>query len=192
VEQAAFDDITYRKGRAVIRMLENYLGADDFRDGVRAYMKRYKYGNTRTDDLWDALEKASGKNVKDIANAFTTKPGVPLITVDKVTPGNAATVLTLKQGRYAVDDSAEEKTAWPVPVYAAEAGPNKPSVLQFVEGDKPVDMTIAGRPPIKVNVGQTVYCRTHHGAAFADLIGQLDTLDPADQLGLLFDCWALG
>ena len=37
VDQAnqAFDNITYQKGRAVIRMLETYVGADPFRDGVK-------------------------------------------------------------------------------------------------------------------------------------------------------------
>jgi aminopeptidase N len=75
VEQAAFDDITYRKGRAVIRMIENYVGEDAFREGIQAYMKRYGYKNTVTDNLWDELEKASGKKIKEIADDFATKPG---------------------------------------------------------------------------------------------------------------------
>ena len=33
-----FDLITYEKGAAVVRMIEQYLGADAFRDGVRRYM----------------------------------------------------------------------------------------------------------------------------------------------------------
>jgi aminopeptidase N len=54
VEQAsqAFDSITYSKGEAVIRMLEGYVGADAWRDGVRRYMKAHAYGNTVSDDLW--------------------------------------------------------------------------------------------------------------------------------------------
>jgi len=38
VEQAsqAFDTITYSKGEAVIRMMENYVGEDAWRNGVRA------------------------------------------------------------------------------------------------------------------------------------------------------------
>ena len=34
-----FDLITYEKGAAVVRMIEHYLGADVFRDGVRRYMR---------------------------------------------------------------------------------------------------------------------------------------------------------
>ena len=56
VEQAsqAFDAITYQKGGAVIRMLEGYVGADAWREGVRSYMKLHAYGNTVSDDLWRA------------------------------------------------------------------------------------------------------------------------------------------
>src|SRR3712207_1355938 len=80
VQQAsqAFDTITYEKGEAVIRMIEAYLGEADFRQGVRAYMKRHAYGNTVTGDLWSALERASGKPVRAIAGDFTTQTGVPL------------------------------------------------------------------------------------------------------------------
>ncbi|MBI1834359.1 MAG: M1 family peptidase, partial [Burkholderiales bacterium] len=50
VEQAsqAFDTITYQKGESVIRMLENYVGEEAWRKGVRAYMKKHAYGSTVT------------------------------------------------------------------------------------------------------------------------------------------------
>ena len=63
----AFDAITYNKGQAFIRMLENYLGADAFRDGIRRYMAAHAYSNTTTADLWQALEAATGKPVASIA-----------------------------------------------------------------------------------------------------------------------------
>ena len=59
----AFDAITYNKGQALIRMLENYLGEEAFRDGIRRYMAAHAYGNTTTADLWQALESAAGKPV---------------------------------------------------------------------------------------------------------------------------------
>ena len=51
----AFDSITYAKGQAVIGMIEAAVGPDPFRAGVRSYMAKYKYGNTRTDQLWAEL-----------------------------------------------------------------------------------------------------------------------------------------
>ena len=58
-----FDVLTYEKGASVVRMLEQYLGADRFRAGIRRYMARHQYGNTETSDLWDALEAETGEPV---------------------------------------------------------------------------------------------------------------------------------
>ena len=55
-----FDVLTYEKGAAVVRMLEQYLSPEAFRDGVRLYLRRHAYANTATTDLWDALEEVSG------------------------------------------------------------------------------------------------------------------------------------
>ena len=79
--EQAFDPITYKKGEAVIRMLEAYAGPDAWRDGVRAYMAEHAYGNATSDDLWRAIDKAAGKPVSAVARDFTTQPGVPLIHV---------------------------------------------------------------------------------------------------------------
>ena len=35
-----FDVLTYEKGAAVVRMLEQYLGEDRFREGIRRYLGR--------------------------------------------------------------------------------------------------------------------------------------------------------
>src|SRR5919109_3420077 len=50
--EAMFDVLTYEKGASVLRMLEQYVGPEVFRAGVRAYLDRHAYGNTRTEDLW--------------------------------------------------------------------------------------------------------------------------------------------
>ncbi|WGS22054.1 MULTISPECIES: M1 family metallopeptidase [unclassified Bradyrhizobium] len=63
----AFDAITYNKGQALIRMLENYLGAQAFRDGIRKYMAVHAYSNSTTADLWQALESAAGKRIAGVA-----------------------------------------------------------------------------------------------------------------------------
>ena len=58
-----FDDITYNKAGAIVRMLEGYLGPEVFRAGVRKYVADHAYGNTTPADLWRALEAVSGKPV---------------------------------------------------------------------------------------------------------------------------------
>ena len=56
-----FDVLTYQKGGAVLRMLEQYLGEEQFRQGVSHYLRQHAYGNTETSDLWDAIEETSGR-----------------------------------------------------------------------------------------------------------------------------------
>jgi len=75
---AAFDGITHTKGKAFIRQLESYLGAEVFRAGMRLYMATHAYGNATTADLWQALAVASDKEVAELAVRYTAQPGVPL------------------------------------------------------------------------------------------------------------------
>ncbi|BFZ55673.1 Aminopeptidase 2 mitochondrial [Savitreella phatthalungensis] len=76
-----FDAISYLKGAMLIRMLCAYLGQDVFLAGVRHYLKRHKYGNTVTSDLWKALSEVSGKDVASVADVWTSKVGYPVLNV---------------------------------------------------------------------------------------------------------------
>lgn len=49
------------QGSSVLRMIENYLGENDFREGIRMYLRKNQYGNARTDQLWAALSEQSVK-----------------------------------------------------------------------------------------------------------------------------------
>src|SRR5580700_1495858 len=62
--RSMFDVLTYEKGAAVLRMLEQFLGAEVFRKGISAYLKKHQYANTETGDLWDALQESSGQPVR--------------------------------------------------------------------------------------------------------------------------------
>ena len=79
--EGMFDVLTYEKGGGVLRMLEQYLGADVFRDGVRPYLKAHAYANTVTTDLWDALEEASGEPVRDMMDTWILQGGHPLVSL---------------------------------------------------------------------------------------------------------------
>ena len=76
-----FDVLTYEKGCGVLRMLEQHIGPEVFRDGVRTYLKAHAYGNTVTSDLWDALEDASGAPVRDVMDTFILQGGHPLVSL---------------------------------------------------------------------------------------------------------------
>ncbi|MFC5478983.1 M1 family metallopeptidase [Massilia suwonensis] len=193
VEQAsqAFDEITYQKGEAVIRMLEAYVGEDAWRRGVRAYMREHAYGNTASSDLWRQVERAAAKPVTAIAHDFTLQPGVPLIRVgEPVCKGGSMTV-ALTQGEFSRDQPNRKALSWRVPVIAQAAG-GTTQARTLVAGGKG-SLSLPGCAPVVVNAGQSGYYRTLYSqAGFAQLAQQFATLAPIDQLGMLADSWSLG
>jgi aminopeptidase 2 len=42
-----FDEISYKKGGSVIRMMANFLGVDVFNKGIEEYLKKHTYGNAK-------------------------------------------------------------------------------------------------------------------------------------------------
>jgi aminopeptidase N len=193
VEQAnqAFDEITYQKGEAVIRMLEAYVGENAWRSGVRNYMQAHAYGNTASSDLWKEIEKASAKPVTAIAHDFTLQPGVPLIRVGAPVCANGKTRLALTQEEFSRDRPDKKPLAWRVPVIAQIGGEGKPAST-LVSGGKGT-LTLPGCGAVIVNAGQSGYYRTLYAPKeFAQLAQSFATLAPIDQLGLLSDSGALG
>ncbi|MCB0966999.1 MAG: hypothetical protein KDB37_09215, partial [Ilumatobacter sp.] len=73
--EGMFDVLTYQKGGALLRMLEQYLGEEEFRDGVRHYLTTHSYDNTETSDLWDAIEHTSGEPVRRMMDSWIWQPG---------------------------------------------------------------------------------------------------------------------
>jgi aminopeptidase N len=189
----AFDNITYDKGAAVIGMIENYVGPARFRDGVRSYMQTHAFGNTQSADLWRALQKAAGKPVDVIAEDFTRRAGLPLVTVEAERPP-AVKDATLTQTRFyeAHEPGRDEpQQTWHLPLtYQSIGGPRNEVLLSGERGAIP---SSAGSGPLIVNAGHHSYTRVRYSPALFDsLTAKLGSLEAADQVGMLQDAWALG
>ena len=193
VEQAsqAFDGITYQKGKAVISMLEAYVGADTWRTAVRSYMRKHAYGNTVSDDLWREVDAAAGKPVSAIAHDFTLQPGVPMIRVGEAVCRKGRTRVTLTQGEFSKDQADKQPLSWQVPVIAATLGSSRQARV-LVKNDK-ATLNVPGCGALLVNAGQSGYYRTLYApAGTRALAGSFARLAPIDQLGLLADSQSLG
>jgi aminopeptidase N len=193
VEQAnqAFDTITYQKGESVITMLEGFAGPDVWRAGVRDYMARHAYQNTRTDDLWAAMERAGAKGLATVARDFTRQAGIPLIQVGPAQCVGGQTVTTLTQSQYSSDRRSEvagSPLRWHVPVRASAGG----DVTKVVTDGPTTQLRVPGCGPLLINAGQTGYFRTiYAGAQLKALQGAFRGLGPVDQYGVLNDQMAL-
>ncbi len=109
---AMFDLLTYEKGGSVLRMLEQYLGEDRYRDGIRHYLDKHQYANTETSDLWDAIEHVTGEPARSVMDSWIFQRGYPLISVEA---SGASVTLTQARFRYTPVAGGDD-TLWQVPV----------------------------------------------------------------------------
>ena len=196
-----FDAISYSKGSAVLRMLEEYLGAETFRRGIHSYLSAHQYGNARTEDLWAGLEEASGKPVTAIMDTWIKQSGYPILQV-KTERRDQGVKAALSQQRFLynalLDDGQDSSTRWQVPISVrSREDPARASLLMV--GDH-AQVTLDGsgfasaQNWIKVNPEQTGFYRVSYPPNEWDgLRGAIEALQlPAtDRLGLQNDAFAL-
>jgi puromycin-sensitive aminopeptidase len=196
-----FDAITYEKGAAVVRMLEQYLGAKAFRAGVQAYIKKHRESNAVAADLWKALEKASGEPVAQIAKAWIEQPGFPLVTVERGT-GEHAGELHVKQQRFLASPTTRvpggEPLVWPVPLVfklpgRTAGGARTHRALLRKAKDKVA--IPGGKAPSWYygNAGESGFYRVAHDPETLPRLAAepTETLDPVERMGLLGNQWAI-
>nr|HQU92507.1 M1 family aminopeptidase [Pyrinomonadaceae bacterium] len=112
--KSAYGNIVYNKAPAFLRQAEFYLGEDKFRTAVRAFLKKHEFGNAGWEDLVKEFEAASEEDLKEWANAWVKKRGVPII----------------KWGRDTLTqtDALKEGSSWTeklqLYVYAVDSDPN--------------------------------------------------------------------
>jgi puromycin-sensitive aminopeptidase len=182
-----FDVLTYEKGGALLRMLEQYLGEERFRSGIRHYLRTHSYGNTETSDLWDALEETTGEPVRHIMDTWIWQPGFPLLTVH-----HEAGDLHLTQRRFSFDGAAVEGT-WAVPVQVRQwTDGTEDSRWMLLDGDRTTLPLLAGDARVVVNAGAFGFYRV---AYTAELLGRLTGpslthLATPERYALVDDAWS--
>jgi puromycin-sensitive aminopeptidase len=184
--EAMYDVLTYEKGAAVVRMLEQFLGPDDFRSGVKHYLTTHSYANTTTTDLWDSLEVATGMPVRAAMDTWIFQGGHPVIFVQKSAEG-----ITVKQTRFGYTDI--EQTAWHVPIIVrAQVGSTEVESRLLLE-DSEATIDLGGTPEwVVVNAGGHGFYRVAYDASLLQALSAraLDVLSPSERYGLVDDTWA--
>ena len=193
-----FDAISYSKGASVIRMLEQFLTPEVFRQGLYRYLSSNQYQNAQTEDLWSALEEASRQPVTSIMGTWTGQMGYPVLDV-AAKRAEGQTELTLSQERFVYDrllgEDAPEMTIWQVPIRVSASGQQQPAAL--VMNDRQTRLSLGdgtGQQWFKVNPSQTGFFRVNYAAEdWERLIPAIESLAlPAtDRLGIQNDAYAL-
>jgi aminopeptidase N len=91
----------YQKGAWVLHMLRKRLGGEMFFRGLRAYYNAHAQANATTEDLRDALEKASGQNLHAFFTRWVYGTGHPIYQMlwswRSVAEKNVTVTITLNQ-----------------------------------------------------------------------------------------------
>lgn len=117
--EGSFDDITYEKASAVIRMLNDYMGPGQFKLAIKGYLEANQYQNTEALDLWRWLESTSELDMGQLMSSWLDQAGFPLIRVRLSRDGRS---LRVDQERFLERDTAANQTREP---NAADAGRQK-------------------------------------------------------------------
>ena len=188
---AMFDVLTYEKGASVLRMLEQYVGAEVFRDGVRRYLDRHAYGNTETADLWRALGEASEQPIPEVLDGWIFHPGYPLI--DAATTAEGRVVLRQRRFLYlGAEPGPADEPVWRTPVQLRfqEDGSDRQERTLLSGGEAATyDMGRAGS--VLVNAGGHGFYRVRYAPELlAALVRAPDRLEAVERFNLVNDAWA--
>ena len=164
--------IVYGKGARLMKMLRAFVGEDAFRAGLKEYFTTYAYGNTKGDDLWACLSKASGKDVGAFMNTWITQPGYPVVTVKPE---------GLSQTQFFIGEHKPSMQTWPV-LLGAEPTGDAPEIMY----DK--ELTVAVEPTQRFNSNDNGHFVTQYSPDhLKTLLSDIHSASTIDRLTLLND-----
>jgi aminopeptidase N/puromycin-sensitive aminopeptidase len=179
-----FDGIAYGKAGAVLLSIENYLGAETFRQGVHNYLAAHLYSNATAENFWGAQTSTSHKPVDKIMASLVAQPGEPILTFG--VPSNGG--VSVSQKRFFLSPSIQPDPAqkWTLPVcFKAEKSLNC-QVLTPEDAflKLPAQSAFA-------NAGGKGYYRTAYPASvYSTLLADVASFTPAERISLIGDEWA--
>ncbi len=192
-----FDALTYEKGAACLRMIEQFLGELPFREGIRQYIRRHQYENVASSALWSALSSVSGEPVDAIAKDWFTQAGFPQVTLSATGPeANVLQTLRIAQKRfYALDQAGASESVWSVPLilkYRDTRGVLEYPVL-LREASTQITLPAVGKVAwVYGNAKEAGFFRMRYDAPLQSALFTEGTasFSPEERIGMLNHLWA--
>ncbi len=185
-----FDGISYGKGGAVLAMVENYLGAETFRQGVHNYLAAHLYGNATAEDFWGAQTANSHKPVDKIMESFVAQPGVPLVTFT----GDGNAKVEADESRFYLNPTPQTgiSESWTIPVcFKGTSESNCELLSGRKHGSEKLKAPAA--PFLFADGGGKGYYRTlYPKPVYSAIVAHAETsLTPEERISLLGNEWAM-
>ncbi|KAL0968988.1 hypothetical protein UPYG_G00220880 [Umbra pygmaea] len=199
---SVFDAISYSKGASILRMLEDWMGRDIFRDGCRKYLKDFHFNNAKTANFWETLANVSGLPVADVMDTWTKQMGYPVLDLS-----TDDTQANLTQRRFLLDPNANPNEPptlfsykWTIPIKWHSVDSNKNKSIMFNMSSP--ELVLTDYSPtmdgiLKVNNDHIGFYRVnHHDIMWSTISQKLQTnyqeFDAADRCSYIDDVFALG
>ncbi len=190
--EGMFDRLTYEKGGAVLRMLEQYLGAERFRDGIRHYISSFLYRNADTTDLWDSIEAVVGEPVRAMMDSWIFQGGHPMVEA-ALSDGQT---LELSQRRFLYGSPGDQESSdpgkiWHVPLRISPGDASAERRLLFSSASQSITLE-PGETIRTLNASGTGVFRTRFSSGLdQEVLGAINTMGEAERFSAVADAWAL-
>jgi aminopeptidase N len=109
--------IIYQKAPIVMRHLEALLGDDNFRNGLREYLKAHAFGNATWPDLIAVLDRRTPMDLQAWSRVWVEQPGRPIIRIILEVRDGAISRLAFRQ-----EDPWKRSVSWPQQLRVAIGG----------------------------------------------------------------------
>eukprot|EP01102_Stenamoeba_stenopodia_P021921 TRINITY_DN8960_c0_g1_i1.p1 TRINITY_DN8960_c0_g1~~TRINITY_DN8960_c0_g1_i1.p1 ORF type:complete len:824 (-),score=199.95 TRINITY_DN8960_c0_g1_i1:120-2591(-) len=186
-----FDEITYEKGASILLMISKYIdetvGPNTWRDGIRAYLKKYQFGNAFTEDLWDSVgTSAQIDHLSDLMLNWTSTPGYPIVTFSQ-----SSDHYTVSQNRYysLQNESISNDQKWWIPLNIIFPNSSIYTVPDTMAAASTELQVPRGKEKwYKANINQAGFYRVNYPVSnWLALKKVFSTLNPYDRAGLVSD-----
>ncbi|WP_393971134.1 M1 family metallopeptidase [Oxyplasma meridianum] len=175
-----FDEISYGKGASILRMIEAYVGQENFREGLRLYLSDHALGNAEGKHLWESIEKSSGMKISYIMEAWIKRMGYPYVTVEV-----EGSKIRMEQQRFLMSGRSTDEI-WPIPMTLLHQTGKIQSIVMEER-----TMSLEANDFSKLNSGSTGFFRTlYKGEALDRVLSRWNTFKELDKWGIISDYYA--
>jgi len=113
--------IIYGKTASVLRMVEDWIGPDAFRDAIRVYLRKYSWSNAAAEDFWSTMKASSQQPIDTVLESFIDLTGAPLLHVVESCDATGRR-MTIAQQRALPPAQSAAAESWTIPICAHIVG----------------------------------------------------------------------
>ncbi|TQD23410.1 M1 family metallopeptidase [Methanolobus vulcani] len=167
--------VTYVKAPEFVNMLQTMMGKETFVKALDSYHSKFKHSNATSWEWLDEMEKASGMDIKDMANIWLKQTQFPMLHVDSsYNEDERKCTLSFKQ------EVPEGKSFWELPICVAlvnEKGNDIAEVMERMTAEKQeIIIDNVDKPAfLSLNRNYSFFGKIVHDATIDELILQAKT-----------------